>query len=181
MIISFLETCGNYFCLQVWNDYQLQWDEADYGGISVLRYNLCEKNLNQCSQISYVLIWSSSLLNLSSGCHKIKCLTHVLTHVTFWMVVQGYVSVRASLSVGHIFWPNIQNICNPNNQSPPTPPHKKGPLSPGTWVLPFTHCQTFKLSHPQTFTPSNFHTLRLSHIQTFTFSGCPRTKCGSRI
>ena len=22
---------------QVWNDYQLQWDEADYGGISVLR------------------------------------------------------------------------------------------------------------------------------------------------
>lgn len=23
--------------LQVWNDYQLQWDEADYGGISVLR------------------------------------------------------------------------------------------------------------------------------------------------
>jgi len=24
-------------CLQVWNDYQLQWDEADYGGISVLR------------------------------------------------------------------------------------------------------------------------------------------------
>ena len=24
-------------CVQVWNDYQLQWDEADYGGISVLR------------------------------------------------------------------------------------------------------------------------------------------------
>ena len=23
--------------IQVWNDYQLQWDEADYGGISVLR------------------------------------------------------------------------------------------------------------------------------------------------
>lgn len=23
--------------LQVWNDYQLQWDEADYGGIGVLR------------------------------------------------------------------------------------------------------------------------------------------------
>ena len=23
--------------LQVWKDYQLQWDEADYGGISVLR------------------------------------------------------------------------------------------------------------------------------------------------
>ena len=22
---------------QVWNDYQLRWDEADYGGISVLR------------------------------------------------------------------------------------------------------------------------------------------------
>ena len=176
MIISFFETCGNYFCLQVWNDYQLQWDEADYGGISVLRYNLCEKNLNQCSQISYVLIWSSSLLNLSSGCHKIKCLTHVLTHVTFWMVVQGYVSVRASLSVGHIFWPNIQNICNPNNQSPPTPPHKKRPTLP--WHLsPAIHT----LSNVQTFTPSNFHTLRLSHIQTFTFSGCPRTKCGSLI
>lgn len=25
------------FWLQVWNDYQLQWDEADYGGIAVLR------------------------------------------------------------------------------------------------------------------------------------------------
>lgn len=23
--------------LQVWTDYQLKWDEADYGGISVLR------------------------------------------------------------------------------------------------------------------------------------------------
>jgi Neurotransmitter-gated ion-channel ligand binding domain. len=23
--------------LQVWSDYQLQWDEADYGGIGVLR------------------------------------------------------------------------------------------------------------------------------------------------
>ena len=23
--------------LKVWKDYQLQWDEADYGGISVLR------------------------------------------------------------------------------------------------------------------------------------------------
>jgi hypothetical protein len=25
------------FAPQVWQDYQLQWDEADYGGISVLR------------------------------------------------------------------------------------------------------------------------------------------------
>jgi len=25
------------FLLQVWSDYQLQWDEADYGGIGVLR------------------------------------------------------------------------------------------------------------------------------------------------
>ena len=24
-------------CTQVWKDYQLQWDEADYGGINVLR------------------------------------------------------------------------------------------------------------------------------------------------
>lgn len=24
-------------CSQVWTDYQLQWDEADYGGIAVLR------------------------------------------------------------------------------------------------------------------------------------------------
>ena len=34
---SIFETSGNDLCLQVWNDYQLQWDEADYGGISVLR------------------------------------------------------------------------------------------------------------------------------------------------
>ena len=43
------ETSGNDLCFQVWNDYQLQWDEADYGGISVLRYHLCTKNLNQRS------------------------------------------------------------------------------------------------------------------------------------
>ena len=29
--------CTIMYCVQVWNDYQLQWDEADYGGISVLR------------------------------------------------------------------------------------------------------------------------------------------------
>jgi len=27
----------HFLLLQVWNDYQLQWDEADYGGIGVLR------------------------------------------------------------------------------------------------------------------------------------------------
>ena len=32
--------------LQVWNDYQLQWDEADYGGISVLRYKNFLKLIN---------------------------------------------------------------------------------------------------------------------------------------
>ena len=28
---------SNVWLRLVWNDYQLQWDEADYGGISVLR------------------------------------------------------------------------------------------------------------------------------------------------
>ena len=28
---------SNVWLRLVWNDYQLQWDEADYGGIAVLR------------------------------------------------------------------------------------------------------------------------------------------------
>ena len=31
---------SNVWLRLVWNDYQLQWDEADYGGISVLRQGL---------------------------------------------------------------------------------------------------------------------------------------------
>lgn len=27
----------NWFIFQTWDDYQLQWDEADYGGIQILR------------------------------------------------------------------------------------------------------------------------------------------------
>lgn len=29
--------CVSFFVNKVWTDYQLQWDEADYGGIAVLR------------------------------------------------------------------------------------------------------------------------------------------------
>ena len=34
----------------------------------------------------------------------------------------------------------------------------------------FIHTSNFKLSHFQTFTPSNFHTFNLSHFQTFILS-----------
>ena len=54
--------------LQVWNDYQLQWDEADYGGISVLRYknflkliNYQTARNNHCANICMFTIYSISI------------------------------------------------------------------------------------------------------------------------
>jgi hypothetical protein len=37
VLVEFWSVLQTLLLLQVWNDYQLQWDEADYGGIGVLR------------------------------------------------------------------------------------------------------------------------------------------------
>ena len=155
--IIILINCGNKFCFQVWNDYQLQWDEADYGGISVLRYSICQKNQNQCTQIitTFAKLITRPSENIMSHCENVLPLLPAFEQIS---------------DCNLVFFP----VTKPTH-TPPTPPGKG--ISCLSHTVKHSNFHIMRLSGFQTF--ENF-TLSGFHVN-FTLSGCPQTKFGSRI